>query len=117
GVAALAVVAAGSSSGTVVRGPSGMAAVSATYAAGTNPAREHEDPVPALPDAGIADLDTVAHQVEYAREAARLPQALRGQAWGHVGPFGQDDPATYPSGGLRFARDAGMGASAVVDPR
>ena len=50
---------------SAVRGPSGQLAISATYAAGQNPAREHEDPVPALPDAGIADLDTVGNQVAY----------------------------------------------------
>jgi hypothetical protein len=100
-----------------VRGPSGQLAISATYAAGQNPAREHEDPVPALPDAGIADLDTVGNQVAYARQAAALPGAEKGRTWKNVGPFGQEDPSEYPSGGLRFARGAGMGVAAAVDPR
>lgn len=98
-------------------GPSGLPPVSLTFAAGTNPAPEHEDPVPALPDAGIADLDTVSHQLAYARQAAALPQAMPGGRWRNLGPYGQDDPATYPSGGLRYARGAGMGAAAAVDPR
>lgn len=106
-----------SAAGRTVLGPSGQPAVSATYAAGQNPAREHEDPVPALPDAGIADVDTVASQVAYARQAARLPGAQAGRTWKNVGPFGQDDPSTYPSGGLRFGRGSGMGVAAAVDPR
>jgi photosystem II stability/assembly factor-like uncharacterized protein len=100
-----------------VIGPSGRPAVSMSFAAGHNPVAEHEDPVPALPDAGIADLDTVADQLGYARQAAALPVSQPGSAWHNVGPFGQDDPATYPSGGLRFARGAGMGVSAAVDRR
>lgn len=100
-----------------VLGPSGRPAVSMTYAAGQNPAREQEDPVPALPDAGIADLDTVANQLKYAQQAAALPASQGGRRWQNVGPFGQDDPSTYPSGGLRFARGAGMGAAAAVDKR
>ncbi len=100
-----------------VLGPSGLPAVSATYRAGQNPAREHESPVPALPDAGIADTDTVGSQVGYARQAAALPAVRAGTAWRNVGPFGQVDPSTYPSGGLRFARGAGMGAASAVDPR
>jgi hypothetical protein len=115
-VVALASVPAPSRAAVAV-GLSGLPAISATYAAGQNPAREHEDPVPALPDAGIADLDTVASQVRYARQAAALPAAQAGRTWKNVGPFGQDDPSTYPSGGLRFARGAGMGVAAAVDPR
>ena len=33
--------------------------------AGQNPAREHEDPVPGLPDAGIADVNTVANELAH----------------------------------------------------
>ena len=98
-------------------GPSGERAVSLTYAAGQNPAREHEDPVPALPDAGIADLNTVDTQLKYAKQAAALPQAEKGRTWKGIGPFGQDDPSTYPTGATRFARGAGMGVAAAVDPR
>ncbi|MFN2536841.1 MAG: hypothetical protein ABR549_01645 [Mycobacteriales bacterium] len=100
-----------------VLGPSGKPAVSMTFAAGHNPVGEHEDPVPALPDAGIADVDTVKNQLAYAKQAAALPVSQPGRAWKNVGPFGQDDPSTYPSGGLRFARGAGMGATAAVDTR
>ena len=100
-----------------VLGPSGKPAVSMTFAAGHNPVGEHEEPVPSLPDAGIADIDTVANQLAYAKQAAALPVAQAGRAWKNVGPFGQDDPSTYPSGGLRFARSAGMGATAAVDTR
>jgi photosystem II stability/assembly factor-like uncharacterized protein len=71
----------------------------------------------ALPPADIADRDTVGDQVGYAKQAAALPVAEAGHAWKNVGPFGQDDPATYPTGGLRFARGAGMGVAAAVDPR
>jgi hypothetical protein len=118
----LAVAAVAASSGalpgsSVVLGPSGLPAVEAVYPAGQNPARESEDPVMALPDAAIADVDTVGNQLRYARQAAALPQAAPGKTWKGIGPFGQDDPATYPSGGLRFARGAGMGAAAAVDPR
>ena len=116
-VAALALGSASPASSTVAIGPSGRPAVSMTYAAGQNPAREHEDPVPALPDAGIADLDTVGSQLAYAKQAAALPQAEKGRTWKGIGPFGQDDPSTYPTGGTRFARGAGMGAAAAVDPR
>jgi hypothetical protein len=100
-----------------VTGPSGLAAVSPTYRAGENLSREHEDPVPALPDAGIADLDTVGAQLRYAAQAAALPQAAGGRTWKGLGPYGQDDPSTYPTGGTRFARGAGMGAAAAVDTR
>ena len=113
-VAALAVATTAPSAATVL-GPSGLPAVSATYAAGGNPAREHEDPVPALPDAGIADLDTVGDQLRYAAQAKALPQVPG--TWKGIGPFGQDDPSTYPTGATRFARGAGMGAAAAVDPR
>ncbi len=100
-----------------VLGPSGLKAISATYAAGQNPMREREDPVPALPDAGIADLNTVEAQLKYAKQAAALKQAPGTGAWKGIGPFGQDDPSDYPTGGTRFARGAGMGAAAAIDPR
>ncbi|MCU1602094.1 MAG: hypothetical protein JWO22_2803, partial [Frankiales bacterium] len=117
-VAALALSSAPVSSlAAPVLGPSGRPAVQMSFPAGQNPVSEHEDPVPALPDAAIADLDTVANQLAYAKTAAGLPLSQSGRAWKNVGPFGQDDPSTYPSGGLRFARGAGMGAAAAVDPR
>ena len=100
-----------------VLGPSGKAAITATYGAGENVAREHEDPVPALPDANIADLDTVGAQLKYVAQAAALPQAQGDRTWKGIGPFGQDNPASYPTGATRFARGAGMGAAAAVDPR
>ena len=118
---AVAVVALSGSPATVaagpVLGPSGRPAVSMTFPAGHNPVSEHEDPVPALPDAAIADVDTVANQLAYAKKAAALPVTDGGRRWQNVGPYGQDDPSTYPSGGLRFARGAGMGAAAAVDTR
>jgi hypothetical protein len=119
GLVAVAVTASSSSApGTpVVRGASGLPAVQPVFAAGQNPAPEREEAVPALPDASIADIDTVGAQLRYAQQAARLPNALPGKAWKSIGPYGQDDPASYPSGGLRFARGAGMGAAAAVDPR
>ncbi len=119
GVSALSalLLSGGPSHATALVGPSGLRAISPTYAAGQNPARDHEDPVPALPDAAIADVDTVGHQVAYAKQAAALPGAESARGWKNVGPFGQDDPSSYPSGGLRFARGAGMGAAAAVDPR
>ncbi|MEO6205331.1 MAG: hypothetical protein ABIO67_08120, partial [Mycobacteriales bacterium] len=98
-------------------GPSGRPAASLTVPAGQSPAREHEDPVPALPDANIADLNTVEAQLTYAKQAAALPVAQQGRTWKGIGPYGQDDPSEYPTGAVRFARGAGMGVAASVDPR
>jgi hypothetical protein len=75
------------------------------------------EPAAALPDANIASLDAAGNQHLYAQQAAALPQAAPGLAWKNVGPFGQDDPADYPTGGLRFARAAGMGSVVKADPR
>jgi hypothetical protein len=84
--------------------------------AGQGIAAEHE-PELATPDASIANLDAAGNQFLYAQQAAALPQAAPGLAWKNVGPFGQDDPADYPTGGLRFARNAGMGVAIENDPR
>jgi hypothetical protein len=77
---------------------------------------EHE-PAASFPDATVADLDAATNQHKYALEAAALPGVRQDLAWRNVGPFGQDDPMDYPTGGLRFARAAGMGAAIAVDPR
>jgi hypothetical protein len=87
-----------------------------TYAAGRTPTHEHE-PEGVLPDAAIADLDAAGNQHKYQTQAAALPQAQGNLKWSNVGPLGQDDPADYPTGGLRFSRSAGMGAAVEVDPR
>ena len=96
--------------------PRTVAQVRGPVLAGTVLHAEHERP-DVLPPADIADVDTVSKQLGYAQQAAALPVAEAGRAWKNVGPFGQDDPLTYPTGALRFARGAGMGASAAVDPR
>ncbi|MDQ1713197.1 MAG: hypothetical protein QOE45_2647 [Frankiaceae bacterium] len=69
-----------------------------------------------LPDATIANLDAAGNQHLYAQQAAALPQVAPGLKWQNVGPYGQDDPADYPTGSLRFARNAGMGSVVKVDP-
>jgi photosystem II stability/assembly factor-like uncharacterized protein len=84
--------------------------------AGTRLGIESE-PDAALPDSTVADLDAAANQHLYAQQAAALPVAKGSLPWKNVGPFGQDDPADYPTGGLRFARSAGMGATIEPDPR
>ncbi|MFN2522044.1 MAG: hypothetical protein ABR614_01830, partial [Mycobacteriales bacterium] len=99
--------------------PSGSAAsplIAGPVPAGTVLHDEHELP-DVVPPADIADRDTVSDQLGYARQAASLPVVEPGRAWKNVGPYGQDDPLTYPTGALRFARGAGMGAAAAVDPR
>jgi hypothetical protein len=106
-VAALAPATGGTSAVAQIRGP---------VPAGTVLHDEREAPN-AVPPADIADRDTVADQLGYAKQAAALPVAEGGRAWKNVGPFGQDDPLTYPTGALRFARGAGMGSAAAVDPR
>jgi hypothetical protein len=102
-------------------GPGTSAPVAATNVTGPLPAGSavhgEREELKALPPADIADLDTVGNQLKYAQQAAALPVADAGRAWKNVGPFGQDDPATYPTGGLRFARGAGMGVAAAVDTR
>jgi hypothetical protein len=122
GLAALSVLALGggpasvtTSSGPVL-GPSGLPAVARTYAAGTNHA-EHESPLLPPPDAVVADRDSVGDQVRYAQQAAGLPVSQPGLRWTNPGPVGQVDPPGYPTGSVRFARDAGMGTAVAVDPR
>lgn len=99
-----------------VLGPSGRPAVQETYPAGQAPGEE-ESPLLAPPDAVVADRDSVADQVAYAKQAASLPQAEAGRAWTNPGPFGQVDPPGYPTGSVRYARAAGMGVAVAVDPR
>lgn len=64
----------------------------------------------------IADLDAAGNQHLYEQQARALPKAHGAIAWKNVGPLGQDDPADYPTGSIRFARSAGMGATLAVDP-
>jgi hypothetical protein len=118
--AALAVSAAAAALALATTG-SGTPVTVATQIVGPIPAGtilhdEHEAPN-AVPPADVADRDTVSDQLGYAKKAAALPVVEPGRAWKNVGPFGQDDPLTYPTGGLRFARGAGMGVAAAVDPR
>jgi hypothetical protein len=99
--------------------PAGLSAatnVTGPLPAGSAVHGEHEA-LNAVPPADIADRDSVGDQLTYAKQAAALPVFDAGRAWKNVGPYGQDDPATYPTGGLRFARGAGMGVAAAVDPR
>jgi hypothetical protein len=77
---------------------------------------EHDVPEASV-DAGIADVPSADDQQAYAKQAAALPAAHGGLPWKNVGPFGQDDPPGYPTAGIRFARNAGMGAAVEVDPR
>jgi photosystem II stability/assembly factor-like uncharacterized protein len=77
---------------------------------------EHDSPEASV-DAGIADLESASDQQRYAQDAAKLPGMYPTLKWNNVGPFGQDDPPNYPTGGIRFARNAGMGAAVEVDPR
>ena len=107
---------AGLSSAAAPIGPSGLPAVERTYQAGLGQG-ESESPLLPPPDAVIADRDSVADQVGYAKQAAALPQAEGGRAWTNPGPFGQDDPPGYPTGSVRYARAAGMGTTVAVDPR
>lgn len=99
-----------------VLGPSGLPAVQKTYNAGLGPG-ESESPALAPPDAVVADRDSVADQLGYAKQAAALPVSSAGLAWKNVGPYGQNDPPGYPSSAIRFARASGMGAAVAVDPR
>jgi hypothetical protein len=66
--------------------------------------------------AAIADLDAAGNQHLYETQARALPAAYPTRKWENVGPLGQDDPADYPTGAVRFARAAGMGSTVVVDP-
>lgn len=66
--------------------------------------------------APLADLDAAGNQHKYALQARALGTELAGLAWENVGPLGQDDPADYPTGSIRFARSAGMGSVVTVDP-
>jgi hypothetical protein len=83
--------------------------------AGGGIAPEHEPQVE-LPYSAIANLDAADNQDAYEKQARALPSEHGNLPWVNVGPLGQDDPADYPTGGLRFARDAGMGAAVAVDP-
>jgi hypothetical protein len=112
--AAVALVVAAMGPGTA--GTVAVAQVRGPVPAGTILHDEHEAPN-AVPPADIADRDSVGDQLAYAKQAASLPVAEAGHAWQNVGPYGQDDPLTYPTGALRFARGAGMGVAAAVDPR
>ena len=76
---------------------------------------EHE-PESAPEFAPIADLNAADNQHLYEQQARALPVANAGVAWQNVGPLGQDDPAEYPTGSIRFARSAGMGSVVVADP-
>ncbi|MDP9167896.1 MAG: hypothetical protein M3O32_17820, partial [Actinomycetota bacterium] len=84
-----------------------------TYLAGHTPQIESA-PIDAAPT--VADRNSVADQLRYAKQAAALPQGPS-TAWSNVGPFGQDDPPNSNTGTLRFARSAGMGVTIAVDPR
>jgi photosystem II stability/assembly factor-like uncharacterized protein len=66
--------------------------------------------------APIADLDAATNQHAFEMQARALPGAFQGVPWTSVGPLGQDDPADYPTGAIRFARSAGMGSTIAVDP-
>jgi hypothetical protein len=99
-----------------VLGPSGLPAVQKTYHAGQGPG-EDERPNLASPEAVISDRDSVADQLAYHRQAQALPVGSPQLNWKNVGPYGMDDPPGYPSGTIRFARAAGMGATVAVDPR
>ena len=99
-----------------VLGPSGLPAIERTYPAGTNPG-EHDSPYLPAPDAVIADRDSVGDQLAYAKQAAALPASQPGLKWNNPGPIGQVDPPGYPTGSIRFARDAGMGVTVATDPR
>ena len=123
GVAALSVLAlsggAGSSATAAHRpvlGPSGLPAVPRSYNAGLGSV-ESESPLIPPPDAVIADRDSVADQLTYAKQAVALPVSRPELPWQNVGPVGQVDPPGYPTGSIRFARSAGMGTSVAVDPR
>ncbi|HEU0131401.1 MAG TPA: hypothetical protein VFQ85_10485 [Mycobacteriales bacterium] len=78
------------------------------------PIAEHEPE--AQVDASIADLPAADNQHAYALQALGLPAVRPDIKWTNVGPFGQDDPMDSPSGNIRFARNAGMGAAIEVDP-
>jgi photosystem II stability/assembly factor-like uncharacterized protein len=85
------------------------------FKAGQGIPNEHEPEV-ATEFSPIADLDAAGNQHLYEQQARALPSTLGGIQWQNAGPFGQDDPADYPTGGLRFARAAGMGSTITVDP-
>ncbi len=68
-------------------------------------------------DGNVADLPSADNQQKFADQAAALPGAFPTNKWQGIGPMGQDAPADSPSGALRFARNAGMGAAIAVDPR
>lgn len=115
GVLAALVLAASGAPPVTLSAPPVVKAGERVYKAGMNPAPEFEPE--AAVDASVADLPAADNQDGYAHQAAALPGAYPGIKWTNVGPMGQDDPADYPTGTVRFARGAGMGAAVAVDPR
>ena len=97
--------------------PNGVEHIHPAGFSSENPATETR-PVLA-PETGsfIADSNSVSDQVKYAETAAKLPVSLANKNFVNLGPYGLDMPPGYSQSVEKFARVAGMGATAAVDPR